>query len=691
MSEGALTARGLGCGALRLSPRVLARGAAEVSLTARRDEGGLVIEGELVAREALALDAINIDIEYIEQKISEDWRFFRHGYASWTPSASFPVGAPPRRPLAFSFAVANHYVDSPLWRERRAMVGHGFGVLGGPGEALLLGHLRSDAGLSEIALCPGPRLVASLNYGGKRLEAGERLALEPLRLAWGEPHGLLDAYVAEVAAGAGLASFADRDAPVGWCSWYHFYTSVRDEDMVRNADQLARKPQLGVRVVQLDDGYQTAVGDWRSLNGKFARGLGPLAADLRARGFEAGLWTAPFMAGRRSRLYAEHRDWILRDAQGRPIDCGLNPAWMDRVVGLDLSHPGALAWLGELFSGLRAEGFSFFKLDFLYAALRCAAAHDGRLSPVERYRRGLDVIREAVGPDSFILGCGAPILPSVGKVHGMRVSSDVKESWGPGPIGWVGQDCGAASLREAARNNLTRAALHRVWWLNDPDCLLVRDRNTALDLSEVQLLVLVAGLTGGLGLISDDMEAVPPERLRLLELVLPPHRGRPRAPDLFLRPFPETFALEGQGRRLEARLNWSDGPVDRPLDPAPVWRFDVLERRLLPAGPLSVPRHGARAFWETPRDDRPRLVGTDLHLGALTDGSLVESWEAPTLRITLQGPAGRAGTLWVAVPAGWRLDEITGGERAPWADGVCVHASHGAELTLRFTRDQVVP
>ena len=43
---------------------------------------------------------------------------------------------------------------------------------------------------------------------------------------------------------------------------------------------------------------------------------------------------------------------------------------------------------------------------------------------VAAYRSGLELVREVVGPDVQLVGCGAPLLPSVGLVDAMRVSPD---------------------------------------------------------------------------------------------------------------------------------------------------------------------------------------------------------------------------------------------------------------------------
>lgn len=650
-----------------------------------------LLRWSLEATEARRLDHLGLRLDLALLTVPAGLRWLRQGYASWTPTASLPWGWSPPRALSHSFAVANHAIDAVGWRRGRGMASHGHGVISAGSRGFLAGFLGAEVGLPELTPRPGadPFLAATLDFGGRGLEAGERLELEPLRLSWGPLHEIHARYLDEVArrAGLDLDALATRPAPSGWCSWYHFYTRVTDPDMVRNAEALRGLGELGLSVVQLDDGYQTAVGDWRSLNRKFPRGLGPVAADIRAWGYDPGLWIAPFMAGRRSRLYADHPDWILRDARGRPLDCGLNPAWMDRLVGLDLSHPQVQAWLHDLFRGLRDEGFRFFKLDFLYAALRRAAAHDPRRSPVERYRMGLRIIREAVG-DGFILGCGAPILPSVGLVDGMRVSGDVKEQWAPGLLGLAGADCGAPSLRESARNNLTRAAMHRRWWLNDPDCLLVRDTDTALGPDEVQLLATVVALTGGLGLISDDLSAIPADRRALLARVLPPGPLRPEIPDLFERPFPEQAVLQGSRRRLVVLLNWERAAAERPLPDASVCRFDAWNLEPVLGPSLRVPGHGVRAFWETPCAEHPDLVGTDLHLTGLVDGRIEADFDGETTTVR-RHLAPRAGRLWFALPAGWSLEAVEGPARlaGPWERGLILQIEASPdELRLRWRR-----
>ena len=98
-----------------------------------------------------------------------------------------------------------------------------------------------------------------------------------------------------------------------------------------------------------------------------------------------------------------------------------------------------------------------------FASTNFCSASDTSASEIER------LIRDAIGPESYLLGCGAPILPSVGLVDAMRVSPDTGPDYEP-PKG----DLSQPSVRSAALSGLGRAWQHGRFWVNDPDCLLAR-------------------------------------------------------------------------------------------------------------------------------------------------------------------------------------------------------------------------
>ncbi|MBW2258660.1 MAG: alpha-galactosidase [Deltaproteobacteria bacterium] len=490
-----------------------------VDLAARSVEGGVRVDWSVEARTEVHLKQV------LPARFGPEWphledpkrvRAFQNGFQSWTPSYGVRGDHRQVRPLIHLFSMMSHYVDSPWWVRQDGFTSNGFLVLQGEEEetATLLGFLSYRVGHGELFVRNQGRreLIASADYGGRRCAAGERVAGEALWALWigrGTADTLVDRWAELAATEMGMEGGRRPDgavdpsrSPLGWCSWYEYYTGVAEADVLANLEVLRENPQLGVAVMQLDDGYQTAVGDWLSINHKFPRGLGPLADDIRASGFSAGIWTAPFFLSARSRVFQEHPDWCVRDGRGRPLFSSYNPMWNTRLYSVDLTHPEVEAWLAETYGALVEAGYDYHKIDFLYAGIRYGTRHDPGRSPVEAYRNGLRVIREALGPERFLLGCGAPLGPSLGYLDAMRISQDVKESWDDWYARWFGRGGGYPTARGALRNVMTRSFLHRRWWLNDPDCLLVRDRNTKLDLHETRLLLTVLGMSGGMLFLS---------------------------------------------------------------------------------------------------------------------------------------------------------------------------------------------
>jgi alpha-galactosidase len=165
--------------------------------------------------------------------------------------------------------------------------------------------------------------------------------------------------------------------------------------------------------------------------------------------------------GERAVLAREHPDWLVRGASP-------GTGWPDQqLAALDITRPGAEAYLREVFGTFRDLGIDYFKIDFVYAGAMEGRRAEPEVTGVEAYRRGLQIIREAIGPDAYLLGCGAPILPSVGLVDAMRVGPDIAHHVEP-----ADGDLSQPSQRAATQNTRWRAWQHGRFWVNDADCLV---------------------------------------------------------------------------------------------------------------------------------------------------------------------------------------------------------------------------
>jgi Melibiase len=316
---------------------------------------------------------------------------------------------------------------------------------------------------------------------------------------------------------ADLDRFA-AGAPAGWCSWYQLYDKVTEAAVLGNVDLLAATVDpRDFRYIQVDDGYQRAAGDW-STNDRFAHGHRWLTDRIRAAGFLAGLWLAPFAVGEASGIPATHPEWLLTTG-GTPLVMWTHAAWGGRIYALDGSHPEVQAWLRRLGRRVVGEwGYDYLKIDFLYFATQ-GEAHWGGATHAEAYRAGVAALREGLGPEPFLLGCGAPLQHAVGAVDGMRIGEDVEASW--------------EGIQGPARAAARREFYHRAAWFNDPDCLVVRP---PLSLDEARVWAAIVAISGGCTVWSDDLRELPPDRLALLTRTIPPVAARGRATDVTATP-----------------------------------------------------------------------------------------------------------------------------------------------------------
>ena len=306
----------------------------------------------------------------------------------------------------------------------------------------------------------------------------------------------------------------------GWCSWYNLYAAINEENIRDHlAAAAAYRDAHGtdLDIFLIDDGFTPEMGDWLDVKPQFPRGMKPMLGEIADAGFTPGLWIAPFMVGNRSRLYTEHPDWVVRErSTGKPL---IQMAfygefrWHKRseeYYVLDITHPGAEAYIRQVFRTWAQEwGARYFKTDFMFFGAEYgpdrAVWHQNGLSRIEIWRTMGTIIREEIG-DALWLGCGCPLWASVGLVDAVRIGRDVG-------VKWSGDQSAESLLRDQSTRNHAAGRL----WQADPDCILLRDRFHDLTDAQVTGLALLAGLSGGVLMTSDDLSDLPPERAALLD------------------------------------------------------------------------------------------------------------------------------------------------------------------------------
>jgi alpha-galactosidase len=455
--------------------------------------------------------------------ISGVGRYLRNGYQSWDGSffvaPGTPAGdGPPAKAPTLGFAMT----------ALLPAVGDG---------AVVLGFTRHDRFQSRLRFGgTAATLAIDIETLRDRVAHDGTVEAEPLVLfEGGAVEDSLRRWSLLVAGESPLPPRLPERRITGWCSWYNLYAAI-DEPAILDHFAAARafreRHQVPLDVFLIDDGFTPEMGDWLEVRPQFPRGMAPLLADIAAAGFMPGLWIAPFLVGNRSRLFADHPDWLVQDARGG------GPLVHSRFYGefrwhkrseeyhvLDVTHAEAEAYIREVFRTWRHDwGARYFKADFMLAGCEygpeAARWHESGLSRVAVWRRMAGLIREEIG-DALCLGCGCPLWASVGLIDVMRIGRDIG-------VAWQG-DYSAESL---LRDQLTRNHAHNILWQADPDCILLRRRFHHLTDEQVLALARFAGLTGGVLMTSDHLGELGEERSALFAELLSLPVDRCRFPNL---------------------------------------------------------------------------------------------------------------------------------------------------------------
>ena len=307
----------------------------------------------------------------------------------------------------------------------------------------------------------------------------------------------------------------------GYTSWYNYYQNITEEIILRDLEGLKRAGE-SANIFQIDDGYETMVGDWDIDERKFPNGLAPIVQKIHAQGLQAGLWLAPFSAQFKAKIVKEHPDWLIKNKKGKPVISGM--AW-GGFYAFDFELPAVREYIRGLFAKIFNEwGFDMVKLDFLYSTA---------IYPRNNKTRGqlmceaMDFLRECCG-DKLILGCGVPLGPAFGVVDACRIGCDAETSFRDKfYVKVTNQEI--ISTRNAMNDSIFRRHLNGRIFANDPDVFFLRDggmKEAKYSLQQKKLLAKINNMFGSVLFVSDNVGEYGEDMLALLKESYKPFDGK---------------------------------------------------------------------------------------------------------------------------------------------------------------------
>lgn len=446
------------------------------------------------------LTDIALEVFY-PQQLASDTYIYCNGFQSWSYSReyttkerydSIPVIL---RPMLNAMGASNIGDESFAPQPRKKGVfkssGHFYMRRFKSDNIDLIGSTTENIGYTSFVIdCNNSIITAVKDLQGLVLDT-ETTLYKIVKFS-GEYNAVWDKYF------AACGVIAPQAKPLkGYSSWYNNYRNITEKIILRDLQGITAVAGDNINLFQIDDGYQPAIGDLIDIDTtKFPNGLKPIVNKIHDSSLNAGLWMCPFGATKKSKLYKEHNDWIVKNIKGKPIKAGI--AW-GGFYAIDIYNADAREYIKQSIKTVVADwGFDLLKLDFLY----CAAIQprNGKTRAMIMHD-AIDLLRESAGATP-IIGCGAPIAPSYNRFEYMRIGADCSFGWGNVIDGASPE---MLSTRKTIQNMLYRRYYDKRAFLNDPDVFYLREINIKMSNSKKLLHAELCKLCGSVLLTSDDV------------------------------------------------------------------------------------------------------------------------------------------------------------------------------------------
>lgn len=448
----------------------------------------------------LATSSFEVPFEY-----NSDDHFFVNGYQSWTDTREFALSeyihdlkkVPAFLRNIFHF---DNYGDAWFIKYQKDNF-HSFTYAyrkKKKGEAELIGSLNEENAFLIIHYKKAEN-VLSIRSDCQYKKVEEEFVLYDFVEYSGRVKEVLERY---------FANYGTCSAPPirGYTSWYLHYQDINEEKILT---ALKGIESTHFDLFQIDDGYETFVGDWMDIDSeKFPNGLKGIVDKIHAKGLKAGIWLAPFVCETKSQLFKNHPEWLYRE-NGKEVFAGSN--WSGDVV-LDIRLREVQEYIKNCLVYYMDMGFDFFKLDFLYAA---ALIHEGKgYTRAEIMRKAMKGLREILG-DKLILGCGVPLSSAFNLVDYCRIGPDVSLIFDD--VFYMRKmHRERISTKVTLQNTIYRAHMDGSVFRCDPDVFLLRDNDIKLSKEQRRALCMINHLCGSVYLTSDNVGSYDSEKTAVL-------------------------------------------------------------------------------------------------------------------------------------------------------------------------------
>ncbi len=493
-------------------------------------------------------------------------------------------------------------------------------------------------------------------------------------------------------------------APTGWMSWNIYFDKAGSAENLAEARIGAKylKP-FGMDIWSIESWQDNSLWLWVGENfhchenkcykPQFPEGMKWLADEIRKLGFKPGIWMTLYGSGDKV-FHDKNPELYLHDKNGKPIG-----NWAGTYM-LDTTNPDSLKLMTKLARQAKEEwGYEFFKFDGMANTPRKFERPEIRARMKDPknelwFENSVKAMRDGIGEDSLFLACMGDFTGTEIKyADATRLGSDVVgcgsskfgENYHPlgnsptyqCPVKWK-------NVLHQAECTFTQIFINNIMAYTDPDTLMV---GLALEKHEAEVMATIVGLPGQLMFDGDKLACLPPDRMKMIQQVLPvaditPRNLYPYAAAAMLPVWNLTVTRPWGSWHIVALFNWDDAPKtmeisfdDLGLEAKrnySVYEFwgQKFEGSVTGTLAANLPMRSVKLFAIRETLERPQFLGDDRHI---TQGAVEiadEKWDASAkaLTLTVKAVGGFEFEYAVSVPNGYSF------KFAEAADGIKVSA-----------------
>lgn len=413
-----------------------------------------------------------------------------------------------------------------------------------------------------------------------------------------------------------------------------------DMENLKKQIELIKENEIGIDTVIIGEDESVKLGDFGMGSSKsFPDGMKAAADLIKENGMRPGIWIAPFVAEKKSKLYREHPEWFLKKFFNFPVTGGYHSGKNTRYYVLDIYQEQAAAYIGDVFKTVLYEwGFEVVYVDYLYAV-----AVEPRVNKTRAEIMGeLAAFIRKLCRDKIVITAGVPMASAFGRYAYCKITADNAPFWEDDIMKRLGFR-ERISTENALQSLIARRVLNKNFFDSVSTAYFIGHEATTLTLIEKHTVLALCSFLSSLTLLSDDINSYDEMEMALLKSTHP----NPEIEKVYHDENDNIhiFTFQERDRQYLVVSNFNNTPKDYVMPPGLYCgKYGTL---LSEKGVLNLKAHQTEMMVRVDVKKSPQLIYSDIHILPLFGVEEVRFEGETRARVMLKKNVQFSGALYV--------------------------------------------